>query len=290
MNARLLNVLHHPADEGFAFGVAQAIDIALDGVVQETVKQHRRVVRNFHRFAHVAFEVTLLVHDFHGAATQHVARTHHQGIAQGSGFFQSFWLRASRGVGRLAQAEFLQEFLKTLAVFGSVDHVGAGANDRHASGFQTQGQFERRLTAVLHDDAGGFFFVHNFQHVFERQGLEVQTVGGVVVGGDGLGVAVDHDGLVTVFTHGQSSMDAAIIKLDALSNAIGTATEHHDFFVVRGFGFAFVFVARIHVSSVGGKLCGAGVHAFVHGAHVQRMAFGTHVLLVGFEQLGQATV
>ena len=40
---------------------------------------------------------------------------------------------------------------------------------------------------------------------FQGQGLEIKAVGGVVVGGDGFRVAVDHDGLVTVFAHGQAA-------------------------------------------------------------------------------------
>jgi hypothetical protein len=40
VHAGLLDVLHHAADEGLAFGVAQAVHVALDGVVQEAVEQH----------------------------------------------------------------------------------------------------------------------------------------------------------------------------------------------------------------------------------------------------------
>ena len=62
------------------------------------------------------------------------------------------------------------------------------------------GQAERGLAAELHDDAGhraGLLLgVHDLEHVLERQRLEVEPVGGVVVGGDRLRVAVDHDGLV----------------------------------------------------------------------------------------------
>ena len=37
--------------------------------------------------------------------------------------------------------------------------------------------------------------VDQLEDVLGRQRLEIEPVGGVVVGGDGLGVAVDHDGL-----------------------------------------------------------------------------------------------
>ena len=92
-------------------------------------------MRHFDRFAHVALQVALLVHDFHGAATQHVAGSNHQGVTQGSCLFQSLWFGSGRGIRGLAQTKFLQQFLEPLAIFRRVDHVRAGANDGDASSF-----------------------------------------------------------------------------------------------------------------------------------------------------------
>ena len=79
MHAGLLDVLHHAADEDGAFAVTHAVHIALDGVGQEVVQQHGRVIADLDGFAHVALQVALLMHDFHGTATQHIAGTHDQG-------------------------------------------------------------------------------------------------------------------------------------------------------------------------------------------------------------------
>jgi glycosyltransferase involved in cell wall biosynthesis len=70
--------------------------------------------------------------------------------------------------------------------------------------------------------------VDDLQHVLERQRLEVEAVGGVVVGGDGLRVAVDHDGLVAVLAHGEGGVHAAVVELDALADAVRAAAEDHD--------------------------------------------------------------
>ena len=180
--------------------------------------------------------------------------------------------------------------LEALAVFGGVDHVGRGADDGHARFFQAQRQFERGLSAVLHDDAGGFFLVHDFQHVFKRERLEVEAVGGVVVGGDGFGVAIDHDGLVAVFAHGQRGVHAAVVEFNALADAVGAAAENHDFFAAGGFGLAFFFVGGIQVGRAGGEFGGAGVHALVDGAHAQRVAVRAHGVLIRVQELGQAPV
>jgi hypothetical protein len=267
-----------------------AVDVALDGVVQEAVQQHRRIVRDLDRLAHVALEVALLVHDLHRAAAQHVAGTHHQRVAQRLRLLQRLGLGARGGVGRLAQAEFLQQLLEALAVLGGVDHVGRGADDGHAFGLQAQRQLQRRLAAVLHDHAGGLFLVDDLQHVFQRQRLEVQAVGGVVVGGHRLRVAVDHDGLVAVLAQRQGGVHAAVVELDALADAVGPAAQHHDLLAVGRLGLALVLVGRVHVGGVGGEFRGAGVHALVDRAHAQLLAQLAHGLVGGLEQLGQAAV
>src|SRR5690554_7804034 len=55
--------------------------------------------------------------------------------------------------------------------------------------------------------------------------LEVQTIGGVIVGGNGFRVAVDHDGLVTVFAHGQRRVHAAVVELDTLADTVRRSEE-----------------------------------------------------------------
>ena len=223
MHAGLLDMLHHTADESH-LTITQAVHITLNGVVEEPVEQHGRIVAHLDGLAHVALEVALLVHDFHRTATQHVARTHHQRIPQRCSFFQRLGLGTGGGVGRLAQTQLVQQFLETLTVFGCIDHVRAGPDDGHALGMQPQRQLQRGLAAVLHDDASRLFLVDDFQHVFECERFEVQAVAGVVVGGHGLGVAVDHDGLVAVLAHGQRCVHTAVVKLDALADAVRSAT------------------------------------------------------------------
>ena len=95
-------------------------------------------------------------------------------------------------------------------------------------------------------------------------------------------------------------MDAAVVKLNALTNAVGATAQHHDLFIGSGFSFTFsiahakgvamTFVARIHVSGVGRELGGTGVHALVDRADVQFVAARAHDVLGGFQQLGQAAV
>ena len=81
---------------------------------------------------------------------------------------------------------------------------GLSADDRHAGLFQGRGQLQRRLAAELDDDPVRLLDRDDLQHVLQGQRLEVEPVGGVVVGGNGLRVAVDHDRFVAVLGQGKT--------------------------------------------------------------------------------------
>src|SRR4051794_40339900 len=70
------------------------------------------------------------------------------------------------------------------------------------------------------------------ENIFVGEGLEEEQVTGVVVGGDSLGVAVDHDRLEAEFLGGEGGLDAAVVELDALADAVGPAAENDDFFLL----------------------------------------------------------
>ena len=118
------------------------------------------------------------------------------------------------------------------ALLGEVDRLGRGADDLHAGVGEALGEAERRLAAELADDAGDraglLLRVHDLEHVLERERLEVEPVGGVVVGRDGLGVAVDHDRLVAGLAQRERGVHAGVVELDALADAVGTAAEDDD--------------------------------------------------------------
>ena len=119
----------------------------------------------------------------------------------------------------------LQHLAEPLPVLGQVDGVLGRAQDGHAGCVQPLGDLERRLPPELHDDALGLLVLDDVEHVLEGERLEVEAVGGVVVGGDRLRVAVDHDGLVAQLAHLLDGVDAAVVELDALADAVGAAPQ-----------------------------------------------------------------
>ena len=212
---------------------------------------------------HVVLELGGGVDDFHRAAAQHVARAHHQRVTDDLGLDEGFLEAARGGVFRLDQTELLDHLLETLAVFGAVDGVRRGADDRHTGGFELTRQLQRRLATELDDDTDRLFLVGDLQHVFQGDRLEVEAIGSVVVGRDRFRVAVDHDGLVAVRAHGEGGVDTAVVELDALADTVRTATQHHDLLLVADFRLALFLIGGVHVGGVGREFGGTGVDALV---------------------------
>ena len=89
-------------------------------------------------------------------------------------------------------------------------------------------QLDGRLSAEGHHHADGLLDPDDVHHVLRVQGLKIQAVGGVVVGGDGLRVVVDDDHVVAHFPKGPDGVDGAVVELDALADADRAGAEHHD--------------------------------------------------------------
>src|SRR6202023_1846114 len=97
---------------------------------------------------------------------------------------------------------------------------------------------------------------------------EVEPVGGIVVGADGFRIAVDHDGLEAGVLQRVGGVDAAVVELDPLADAVGTAAEDDDFLAFGGIGLAgrravAAFIGGIHVGRRAGEFRRTGVDTFV---------------------------
>ena len=87
-------------------------------------------------------------------------------------------------------------------------------------------------------------------------------------------------------------MDAAVVKLDALANAVGTGREdnHTGLLGLSALGCATVLVGEVVVARAGSKLAGAGVDSLHERAHANDLAHGTHNLLARPREVGNLTV
>ena len=138
--------------------------------------------------------------------------------------------------------------------------------------------------AELDDDAVGLFVVADVEDVFQRERLEEEFVGGVVVGGDGLGVGVDHQRFVADFAEGKGGVDATVVEFDALADAVGAATEDHDFLFGAGADFVEeVVVGGVVVGRVGFEFGGAGVDEAVGGEQIEPLPMASYDLLIAVD-------
>ena len=163
-----------------------------------------------------------------------------------------------------------------------VDGLGAGAHDGHARLGERVRQLERRLAAQRHHHAVGLLHVHDVHDVLERERLEVQLVGRVVVGGHGFRVAVHHDGLEPGLRQRIGRVHAAVVELDALANAVRACAQDHGTAARLGRHLRLArVVGLVVVGRLAGELGGAGVHGLERGHHVQHLPARAHGELVG---------
>ena len=219
--------------------------------------------RGLHRFLREALEIVVRVDDGHGPAAEHVGRAHEHGIADAARDLAGLGNGGGGAALRLRDLQFVEELREALAVLGEVDHVGRRAPDGNARAEQGQGELERGLAAELDDHAVGLLALDDVHDVFEGERLEVEAIGGVVVGRDRLGVAVDHEGLAALLVEGEARVAAAVVELDALADAVGAAAEDHDLAPRGRVGLALVLVGRVEVRGVRLELGRAGVDALV---------------------------
>ena len=280
MDAGALHVLHNAGDQ-HPFAVADGVHLAL-APLHVVVHQHLALRRDLGGDGQIADQFRGIAHDFHGPPPQHVAGTNDHRVADALGHGQGLVHRLHRTPGRLRDAQIHQEPLELLPVAGDVDGLGAGTQDGQPDSGQGLGQVDRSLAAELHQ-AGRRVVVHRLvvDDVADGllvQRLEIQAVAGVKVGGYGFGIGVDHDAGHAGLGERPGGVYAAIIELDALPNANGTAADDDGLGAGQRRRFVLRVVGTVVVGCRGLKLGGAGVHHLEHGLDVVAQPQLAHLL------------
>ena len=287
------------AADVYLFAIAQGVDVGLDRTLQEAVQVHRVVGANARSLGHVIAQMLGIVGDHHAAAAQHIARAHQQRIADVRGHGLGLLKRGGLARRRVHNAQLVEQSGEALAVLGKVDGIGLGAHNVHAALLEHARQLKRSLAAERHHDAVGALDIDNVHDVLVGERLKVQTVGRVIVGRDGLGIAVDHDGLKAASRQCVARVHAAVIELDTLANAVGAGAQDHRLGLVRRRGLVGshallgiraravdVLVRLVVVLRGARKLRSAGIDRLHAGNHAQTLAIGAHKALVRAGQRG----
>ena len=175
MHPRKFDMLHDSADK-HVFSITYRINVNLYCVAQKAIQQYRGIVRDIDCLAHVLTELIFIPHDFHGAATQYIGWPNHQRIANEIGCQQCVVYTDRGCIGWLLQVQLMQQRLKILAVFGLMNRLCRGADNRNVFFSEFLCEFQRSLPTVLDDNTIRLFNSTYFQHVFDRQRLEVESI------------------------------------------------------------------------------------------------------------------
>ena len=187
--------------------VADGVDVDLGGVLEEAVDQHRARRRQpalaaqaaeAGQLGHGPAQALVVVDDLHGPAAQHVARA---AAAPGSRCARR-WPAASAsvvavppagcGISRRAHRAFQRSRSSARSIEpGRVPSTRPSGSEAAS----LSGVWPPSETITPTSSPAACSASMHVQRVLERERLEVQAVGRVVVGGHRLGVAVEHHGL-----------------------------------------------------------------------------------------------
>ena len=171
---------------------------------------------------------------------------------------------------------------------------------------QGQRQLQGGLAAELNDHALRTLSLDDIEHILQRQRLEIEAVTGVVVRRDSLGIAVHHHRGKAAVLGRERGVTAAVIELDSLTDAVGTAPKDHHFaaivrlnFAGGGEGFEGTISAEapnrpliggVVIRGAGGELGGTGVHRLEHRRHTELGAVIPHAEFIAAGGPGDLTI
>ena len=264
VNAGPLDVLHDTGDQDVR-AVRDNIHLQLNA---GHVLVHKDGVFNAagQDAAHVGFGGLAVPGDAHVLAADDIAGAKKHRIApvlgRREGFVQGVYAMSLRA----ADAEALQQGVEAGPVLGGVNAVGGGAQNGNSLFGEKARQLDGRLAAEGHHHAHRLLHLDNIPDVFRAEGLEVEPVGGVIVGGDGLGVVVHDDHVVAHLPQGPDAVDRAVVELDALPDPDGAGAQDHDHRLSaarKAAGLAERIAGGVEIGRLGVELGRTGVHHLV---------------------------
>ena len=282
VNTALLDVLQYGTHVAL-LGVAERVDVQLNGVLKEGIQVDRTVWRDVCSRLHVGDQVGVVVDNGHAATTKNVAWADNQRVTNATSGIASLVHGRSNCRRWAGNVQAVQQRCKAVAVLCQVNCLWLSTHDRNTSVLQSASQLNWSLPAKGDNNAFRLLNLNDIHDVFKGQRLEIQTVGSVVVCRDGLWVAVDHDGLIALLAKSVGSMYAAVVKLNALTNAIRTCRENHDawLFCLDVLCGVTLLVGNVVVLRGCAKLTCAGINRLDLWANTQHFPHSTDNICLG---------
>ena len=255
----LLYVLHDPRHQAL-MAVREGIDVDLDRVLEEAIEQQGVRLVGPHVTPQIGVESLRRVADLHRPPAEHVGRAHEEREPDLLGDRRRLRGRVRGPVGRVRDLEAAQQGAEATTILGQVDRVDRRPEQGGAGRLELAGELERRLAAELDDHPLGLLDLEHGEHVGDRQGLEVEAIGGVVIGRHRLRVAVHHHRVAARLADGHRRVHAAVVELDALPDPVRARAEDDDGLAGRA-RLVLLAPRRVEVVRAGLDFGRAGVHA-----------------------------
>ena len=287
MYARTFDVLHDPGDE-HVLSVAYGIHFNFLAA-HILVYEHRVIYAVGSDYLHVLSDVIVGVGDYHVLPPKYIGGAHKHGIVEGTGGCKGFGGVHDRVPRRAGYAALVQQLVKALPVLCRIYAVRRCAQDIYPHIREKTCQLYGCLPAELHHYAPGLFSLDQVFHILRGQGVKVEPVPCVEVGGYGLRVVVADHSLISHFLERPHAVYGAVVKFYALSYADRAGAEYQHTLlacVVLGYEllrFIFLIKGGVEVGGLCRKFPGAGIHQLVHGTAVNGTFLSAYLLyhLVG---------
>ena len=192
MYTGLFDVFHDTSDNNI-FPIRDCINIKFNCVFKILVYENRMFGRSFHGAFHILFQRLLVINNLHRPPTENIGRSYHNRIPDPGCCGNRFFYGESRVAVSLLEFQSVEELSEAFAVFCSINGIGRRTEDFNIFFFERDREFQGRLSSELDNDTFGFFSIDDVQHIFYREGFEVEPVSCIIISTDCFRITVYHD-------------------------------------------------------------------------------------------------
>ena len=192
VDARILNVFAYGGHQ-YAAAVSDCIELYLLATRHELADDHGMLGRDLDSPRQHLQEPVAVMAYAHGRTGKDIGRPHQHGEADFHYEAVDFVQGGEFLPAGLVNAERIHYGRELVPVLRPVDVCGGSAEYVHAAFGELDGEVVGNLSSHGYDHSLRSLQGNDVHYPFERQLVEVEPVAHVVVGGNGLGIVVDHD-------------------------------------------------------------------------------------------------
>ena len=165
---------------------------------------------------------------------------------------------------RTRDTALFEDNVELFTVLSGVDRPCRRAEDRNTELLKVSRKVDGGLTAELYDSVIRLLGLDNAGNVLRCQRLEVQTVCGVKVSGNGLRVVVDN-GLAAQLLQRPDSVNRAVVELDALTDTDRTGAKYQNLLLAgRRCNLGLLIVGGVVIRGLCLELSGTGINHLIY--------------------------